>query len=313
MYYIGVDLGGTTIKAGLVNEKYEILMAKSLPTNRERGANEILKDMALLCKQLISENNLEEKDIASIGIGCPGLASAKDGIIFSSSNLNFTNVNVKSIMSSYIDLPIYVENDANCAAFGEVLAGAAQGEKEAVIVTIGTGVGGGLILDGKIHRGGFFGAGEIGHQVINIHETNSCGCGRKGCWEQYASATALVKAATTAAANHPESLLAKNEEINGKVIFDAAKAGDQVALDVLDNFYSYLAQGVVNLINILEPNVVVIGGGISAQKDYIIQPIKQKVQAQMYGGLDMKTEIKAAQLGNDAGIIGAAFLEKSVI
>ena len=319
MYYIGIDLGGTSIKAGLVDEKYCILSMKTLPTQSERGAEEIIKDMAFLCKALIEEQGLEEKDIASIGIGCPGLASAQEGIILSSSNLNFDHVNVKEMMSAYTSLPVYVENDANCAALGETLNGAAKGEKDVVVMTFGTGIGGGLILNGNIYRGGFFGAGEIGHQVIRTEKEKTCGCGRKGCWEQYASASALVRRAQEAVVQDDSSLMLQyaegksSEKINGKVIFEAAKAGDALAIQVLDAYFEDMAIGMANLINILEPKMVVIGGGISAQEDYILTHIKPKLQKHMYGGLEMKTEVRIAKLGNDAGIIGAAYLEKTIV
>lgn len=318
MYYIGVDLGGTSIKAGLVDESYNIIATKSLPTRRERSAEEIIKDMASLCKALIEEKGITEQDVSSIGIGCPGLASAKDGIILSSSNLNFENINVKEIMAKYIQLPVYVENDANCAAIGETVKGAAKGESEVVVLTFGTGIGGGLILNGNIYRGGFFGAGEVGHQVVRTELESACGCGRKGCWEQYASASALVRNAKKVVESHPESLLIKNapdqriDNINGKIIFEAAIAGDQVAIDVLDHYFDDMAVGIANMINILEPQMIVIGGGISAQKEYILKHLEPKIQKQMYGGLAMKTKISIAELGNDAGIIGAAYLEKTV-
>lgn len=316
MYYIGVDLGGTSIKVGLVDQDFNIVATKSLPTRRERSAEEIIKDMATLCKDVIAAKGIQESDVSSIGIGCPGLASAKDGVILSSSNLNFTNVNVKEIMNKYIDLPVYVENDANCAAIGEFVKGAAKGASEAVMLTFGTGIGGGLILNGNIYRGGFFGAGEVGHQVIRMGVSEACGCGRHGCWEQYASASALVRQAKRAAESNPDSLMVKNagdvDSINGKIVFEAAIAGDQTAIDVLDQYFDYMAVGIANMINILEPHMIVIGGGISAQKDYIMKNIQNKVQKQMYGGLAMKTKLSMAELGNDAGIIGAAYLEKTV-
>ncbi len=317
MYYIGIDLGGTTIKAGMVNEAYEIIQELSIPTQRERQAEEIIKDMATLCKDLITACHINEADIHSVGIGCPGLVEVQSGKVLSSSNLNFENVPVCEIFKKYCDFDVYIENDANCAALGEVMSGAAKDSKSALMITFGTGVGGGIILDGKIYRGAFCGAGEIGHQVINFNETSSCGCGRKGCYEQYASATALVKKAKEAACANPESLLLQYaedkqiENINGKVIFEAAHANDAVALEVLDRYYQLIAHGATNLINILEPEILVLGGGISGQGEYIVEPIKKYISAQMYGGLNLKTQIKAATLGNGAGIIGAALLGKN--
>nr|WP_302598159.1 ROK family protein [uncultured Cellulosilyticum sp.] len=317
MYYIGIDLGGTTIKAGLVNEAYEITHELSIPTQNQRQAEEIIKDMAGLCKDLMAAAHINETEVHSVGIGCPGLVEVQSGKVLSSSNLNFENVPVREIFKKYMDFEVYIENDANCAALGEVMAGVAKGAQSALMITFGTGVGGGIVLDGKIYRGAFCGAGEIGHQVINFHETESCGCGRKGCYEQYASATALVRYAKEAAKENPQSLMleyAENkaiENINGKVIFEAAHNGDAVALEVLDGYYKLIAHGAANLINILEPEMLVLGGGISGQGEYIVAPITKYISQQMYGGLNLKTQIKAATLGNGAGIIGAALLGKS--
>ncbi len=314
MYYIGVDLGGTNIAVGLVDENYQIIESVSGPTKRERSSEEILKDMASLCKEVMDKRNLSEKDIHSIGVGSPGIASPKEGIILFSNNLGFDHVNVKNEIQKYIPVDVYVENDANCAALGEVLCGAAKGEKNVVVVTLGTGIGGGIIIDGKIYGGSFFGAGEIGHTVIQMTDGLACSCGRKGCWEQYASATALIRDAKEAAKNHPESKLiamAKNQDaqnINAKVVFDAAQEEDETAKELLNRYFRYIACGVTNVINALEPSAVVIGGGISAQKEYLTEPVTRYVQEEMYGGLQLKTIIKAATLGNDAGIIGAALL-----
>ncbi len=314
MYYLGVDLGGTTIKVGLVDENYKIIHSISGPTNRERSSEEVLKDMAMLCIEVMKKQGITEKDIHSIGIGSPGIASPEDGVILSASNLNFDHVNVRDEIKKYIDTDVYVENDANAAALGEFICGAAKGEKNVVVVTLGTGVGGGLITDGKIIRGNFFGAGEIGHQVIQVVDGLPCGCGRKGCWEQYASATALIRQAREKVVNNPESLIAKNvkdnnlDNINAKLVFDSAKDGDKVANEVLDQYFKYIACGVTNMINILEPSMVVLGGGMSAQKTYLTDPVTKYVQDEMYGGLSLKTKITSAILGNDAGIIGAAFI-----
>lgn len=314
MYYLGVDLGGTTIKVGLVNEQYQIIQSISGPTGRERSSEEVLKDMAILCLEVMKLQGITEKEIHSIGIGSPGIASPNEGVILSASNLNFKHVNVRKEIQKYINTDVYVENDANCAALGEVICGAAKGESNVVVVTLGTGVGGGIIADGKISRGSFFGAGEIGHQVICYDNGVACGCGRKGCWEQYASATALIRQAKAAVEKAPESMilsLAKDQKadhINAKVIFDAAQSGDQVAQAVLEGYFKYIACGLTNIINTLEPSMIVLGGGMSAQKEYLTEPVTEYVQEEMYGGLSLKTRIKAATLGNDAGIIGAAFL-----
>lgn len=314
MYYLGVDLGGTTIKVGLVTENYEIIDNMSCPTGRERSFEEVLKDMAMLCKKIMDKHGITEKDIDSIGIGSPGIASPQDGVILSASNLNFDHVNVRTEIQKYINVPVYVENDANCAALGEVICGAAKGQKNVVVVTLGTGVGGGIIADGKINRGSFCGAGEIGHMVICCEDGIQCGCGRKGCWEQYASATALIRIAKEAVSKDQSSKIlayakeGKVENINAKNVFDAAHDEDAVAKAVLDKYFKYIACGVTNLINILQPDMIVLGGGMSAQKEFLTKPVEQFVKDEMYGGLSLQTKITAATLGNAAGIIGAAFL-----
>ena len=247
MYYLGVDLGGTTIKVGLVNEHYEILQSISGPTGRERSSEEVLKDMAMLCLEIMKLQGITEKEIHSIGIGSPGIASPGEGMILSASNLNFNHVNVRKEIQKYINTDVFVENDANCAALGEVICGAAKGESNVVVVTLGTGVGGGIVTEGRINRGNFFGAGEIGHQVICYENGVPCGCGRKGCWEQYASATALIRQAKAAVEKAPDSMILslakekKADNINAKVIFDAAQAGDQVAQDVLERYFKYIS------------------------------------------------------------------------
>lgn len=313
MHYIGVDLGGTTVKVGLLDEAYNIIEKVAAPTGNERSSEEILKDMAMLCKEVMVKHGLTEKDVHSIGIGCPGIASPKDGIIQFSSNLNFDQVNVRTEIQKYIDIDVYVDNDANCAALGEVICGAAKGHDDVIVVTLGTGVGGGIILGGKVNGGAFFGAGEVGHHIIEL-DGHPCGCGRRGCWEQYASATALIRDAKEAAIQNPGTkmiTLAEGnaiEAINAKVVFDAAQAGDTVAQEVLDTYFKYIAHGITNLVNILQPGMIVLGGGMSAQKENLTVPVTKYVQEQMYGGLKLQSKIEAAILGNDAGIIGAALV-----
>ncbi|MDA3734213.1 ROK family protein [Niameybacter massiliensis] len=312
MYYIGVDLGGTTIKVGLVNDEYQIIDKIVIPTGRERSSEAVLKDMADVCRQIMNKHGLTESDVHSIGIGSPGIASPVEGIIHYASNLNFNEVNVREEIQKYINLNVYVENDANCAALAEAICGAAKGEKDVVVVTLGTGVGGGIIIGGKVYSGAFCGGGEIGHHVLELNG-RPCGCGRKGCWEQYASATALINDAKVAATANPGSLLATMVEGNlegmtAKIVFDAAQAGDVVANEVLDQYFKYVAYGVANLAYMLQPGVVVLGGGMSAQGENLTVPVTKYAQAQMCPGLELRNPVRAAILGNDAGIIGAALV-----
>jgi glucokinase len=315
MYYIGVDLGGTGIKVGLLDEAYHIVQQASAPTLAERPAEEIVADMAKLCKEVIDRQGITAADVHSIGIGTPGIVSRKEGVILRSSNLpTFENVAVREIFKKYLDLEVYLENDANCAALGEARCGAAKGDDNVLVMTLGTGIGGGLLINGELYSGSFFAAGEIGHHVVNWHETEKCGCGRKGCWEQYASARALVGQAQEAARKSPNSQLmtlvqdGNLENMNAKVVFEAAEAGDKVAQDVLDNYFKAVARGITNLINIMQPTSVVIGGGMSAQGEKVSGPIRNYIQDEMYGSLKLQTQIKTAELGNEAGIIGAALL-----
>jgi len=313
MIRIGIDLGGTNIAAGIVTEGGQLVCKKSVPTLRERPAQEILKDMAMLCRAIVQENGYQMSDVISVGIGSPGLADPLNGKIIYANNLDFRDIDVRGILNAYIDVPVNIENDANCAALGESTSGAARGYRNSITVTLGTGVGGGIIIDGKIYSGTFFGAGELGHHVIQMNG-EPCSCGRKGCWESYASATALIRDAKVAAARAPGSILGKMvyqdvSAVNAKTPFDAAQLGDDVAKELIANYVSYVAEGISNIINIFQPEIIVIGGGVCYQGDNILLPIRKEVIARTYGGeAALKTKLAIAQLGNDAGIIGSAML-----
>ena len=313
MIRIGVDLGGTNIAAGIVTEDGRLVCKKSVPTLRERAAHEVLKDLAMLCRAIVQENGYKMEDVLSIGIGSPGLADPVNGKIIYANNLNFKDVDVRGIINAYVEAPVYVDNDANAAALGESTSGAAKGYKNSITVTLGTGVGGGIIVNGKIYSGSFFGAGELGHMVTRING-EQCTCGRRGCWEAYSSATALIREAKVAAARNPFSLLGKivhenMDAVNAKTPFDAAQHGCEVARVVIANYLQHVAEGITNLINIFQPEIIVIGGGVCYQGDNILIPIRDKVITMIYGGEPaLKTRLAIAQLGNDAGIIGAAML-----
>ena len=313
MIRIGIDLGGTNIAAGIVTEEGKLICKKSVPTGRERSAQEVLKDLAMLCNAIVQENGYKMSDVVSIGIGSPGLADPVNGKIIYANNLNFKDIDVRGIVNAYVDVPVYVENDANCAALGESTVGAAKGYRNSITITLGTGVGGGIIIDNKIYSGTFFGAGELGHMVTRMGGEH-CTCGRNGCWEAYASATALIRDTKVAAAKHPTSMLGKTvyadvDAVNAKTPFDAAQLGDEVAKELIDNYIVYVAEGITNLINIFQPEIIVIGGGVCYQGDNILIPIRESVISMIYGGeMALKTKLAIAQLGNDAGIIGAAML-----
>lgn len=309
MYYLGVDLGGTNIAVGLVDENGKIISKSSIPTLPQRSHKEILKDMALHCLKVLKDCNVSVNEVASIGIGSPGKCISDKKIISYVCNIDdFNNTHIESEIRQYIDLPVYLENDANCAAVGENVCGASKGVKNSIAITLGTGIGGGVIIDGKLLTGFNYGGGEVGHHVI-VFDGEKCGCGRKGCWEAYASATALIRQAKIAAIRNPQSKLNTQQEIDAKFVFDMADEGDETAKKIIDKYLDYLSVGLVNMINIFQPEIIVIGGGISAQGEKILVPIRQRVNREIYAG-KLETKIVQAQLGNDAGIIGAAFLGK---
>lgn len=315
MYNIGVDLGGTNIAAAIVSGMGEIVVKGSVPTLSDRGYEAIVADMAKLCKNLMGEANLTKEDIHSVGIGSPGIPDPVKGLIIYANNLKFKNAPIRSEFQKHLDLPVYIENDANAAAFGEYESGAGKFYKNFVAVTLGTGVGAGIIVDGKIIGGSWNGGAEMGHMVIKAGGVQ-CTCGRKGCWECYSSATGLIREAKQAAFMNTDSELYKMVEgkldtMDAKIPFDAAQAGDVIAIDVIDRYMTDLATGLVNVISIFQPEIIVLGGGVSAQKDNLIIPLEKKIVEEIYGGEEaFKTKIEVAQLGNLAGIIGAAMLYK---
>lgn len=315
MYNIGIDLGGTNIAAAIVDEKGNILRKGSVPTMRERDYTAIVKDMALLAIQLINEHGLTTSDIHSVGIGSPGTPDTEKGLIVYANNLRFKNAPIREEFVKYLNLPVYIENDANAAAYGEFVAGVGDKYTDFVAVTLGTGVGSGVIVNNKIITGSYHGGAELGHMVIQIGGS-TCSCGRKGCWEEYSSATAMIREAKKAAIAHPESMLNELvggdiEKMNAKVAFDAAQAGDEIAKELVNWYIDYLAIGLVNVINIFQPQAIALGGGVSAQRDNLIIPLKEKMIHEIYGGAEaLQTEILVCELGNDAGIIGAGMLYK---
>ncbi len=314
-YYVGIDLGGTNIVAGVVDEEYNIIAKASTKTNCPRPEKEIADDMAKMALQAVKNANLDISDIEWIGIGTPGIANSTTGIIERANNLGFVNTPMVKYISESIDKPVFIENDANAAAYGEYVAGAAKGAKNAVCITLGTGVGGGIIVDGKIYAGSNFAGAEIGHTVIEV-DGAQCSCGRKGCFEAYSSATGLIRMSKAAMAQFPESIMNKMAEEKGKVTartsFDAMRAGDKPAKDVVDKYIKYLAAGITNTINIFQPDVLCIGGGVCNEGDPLLLPVKALVEKEDFASNSAKrTEIVIAKLGNDAGIIGAAFLGRA--
>ena len=313
MYYLGIDLGGTNIAAGLVDINGKILHKGSIPTEKDRKHQEILRDMAMLARRITEDAGVSLKTIECIGVGSPGTPDLENGILIYNNNLGFRNVPIRAELQKYLPLPVYLDNDANCAALAEGLIGAAEGVEHSVTITLGTGIGSGVIINHKIYSG-FNNAGvELGH-MVTVAGGNLCTCGRKGCWEAYASATALIKQAQAAALENQDSLLLQLvngdiKKITAKTSFDAAKQGDQVAKGVVQQYLRYLADGFCNIINIFQPEVLVIGGGISKQGDYLITSLQKIIEQEIYSREEIPaTKLRLASLDNDAGIVGAALL-----
>ena len=317
MYYIGVDLGGTNIAVGIVNESKKIILKGSVPTNSSREGELIIKDMASLTEKLLKEAGIAPADVAYVGIASPGSVNGEEGVIEYANNLPFSKFPIAKIFKKYLPIKaVYVENDANAAALGEALAGAAKGSNNSVMITLGTGVGGGIIIDGKVYSGFNNAAGELGHIVIQ-HGGRPCSCGRRGCWEAYSSATALSQMTKETVieceAKRIPTLMLDEYKQNGKVsartAFAAKKKGDAMGAVVVENYIDYLACGVSNIINIFQPEILCIGGGICNERDYLLKPLVEKVLHEQYTrDSNKKTKIVIAELGNDAGIIGAACL-----
>ncbi|HBB19070.1 MAG TPA: glucokinase [Ruminococcus sp.] len=314
-YYVGIDLGGTNIVAGVVDEEYNIIAKASTKTNCPRPEKEIADDMAKMALEAVKNAGLTIDQIEWVGVGTPGIANSSTGIIEYSNNLGFKNTPMVKYIQETIDKPVFIENDANAAAYGEFVAGAAKGAKNAVCITLGTGVGGGIIIDGKIYAGSNFAGAEIGHTVIEV-DGAQCSCGRKGCFEAYSSATGLIRMTKESMAEHPDSVMNKMAQERGKVTartsFDCMRAGDKYAKDVVDKYIKYLAAGITNTINIFQPDVLCIGGGVCNEGDPLLLPMKALVEKEVYTRDSEKNcEIVIAKLGNDAGIIGAAFLGRA--
>lgn len=315
-YYIGIDIGGTNIACGIVGDDCEIIARSKVKTNAPRPYAEILSDIKQAVRLACEEAGISPADAKSIGIGCPGTCNQETGCVEYSNNLGFINVPLRSDMESEFKIPVYLDNDANAAAFGEFCAGAAKGARNAVVITLGTGVGSGIIIGGKIYSGSNFAGGEIGHTVI-VAEGLPCTCGRQGCFEAYSSATGLIRMTAEAAELNPSSLVAKLIQQDGKVsartAYKAMKQGDATGQAVTERYVKYLACGIANTINIFQPDILCIGGGVCNEGDVLLTPLKKAVAEQIYSkNSDKNTEVVICSLGNDAGIIGAAMLYRSV-
>ncbi len=314
MYYIGIDLGGTNIAAGLVNEEFEIVEKCSIPTGVKDGVNAIVDRMAQAAHKVAEMHGITMDEVACIGIGSPGVVDNNKKEVSFAANLGFLHTPVVKMLEDRIPgKKICIGNDADVAAYGEYKAGAAKNIKDCMTITLGTGVGGGLIINGEIYNGFNHAGGEFGH--IAIHEGGRpCTCGRKGCWEAYASVTGLIKTTVEMMEKHPESLMweiagGNTDNVNGLTSFDAMRRGDPTAKEVVAEYVRGVAAGLTDVINIIQPEVLCIGGGISKEGETLLGPVREIVEREMFARhSETHTELRIAKLGNDAGIIGAALL-----
>ena len=307
MYRIGIDLGGTNIAVGITDESHQIVAAASMPTAAQNGARALLDDVAACVGRALADGGLDLAACAGAGIGVPGTCDTRRGVVRYAHNIGWDGVPVTEELRQRLGLPVFLANDADCAALGEVVAGAAKGCSSALMVTLGTGVGGGFIVDGRIWCG--FGGlgGEYGHMCIAL-DGAQCSCGQRGCWEAYASATALIRQAKEAAQAHPESTL-NTVTLNGRTIYAAAAAGDETARAVTAKYAEYVGVGLVNFLNALFPEVILLGGGVSGAGEALLAPVRAYVKDHAFvRDAALLPEVRAAALGGDAGIIGAAAL-----
>lgn len=295
---IGIDIGGTTTKIGLVDIHQKLIASTVMDTNAKRPAEEVIGEMATRTLDLLEDQGIAMDQCIGVGIGVPGTIDSKRGIVKYSNNIQWENVELTKIMGAYLPIPIRIANDADCAALGEAVAGAGKECQDVIMLTLGTGVGGGIILDGKIYEGKGLGGSELGHMVI-VENGEACTCGRKGCLEAYASATALMR----------EAKRATGEDLKPKEIFEGARAGDPKLQQLVQNYIGKLGTGIVNIVNIFRPQLVILGGGISAQEEDLLPPLREMMKTGCFGGEKGELpEIERAALGNEAGMIGAASL-----
>jgi len=310
-YFAGIDLGGTTIKGGIVDNENRLVYSKSIDTVVERGFEAVAEDIAKLVEELLIINNLEMDDIEYVGVGSPGAVDTKSGKIYFSGNLGWENVELGEYLKKRLKKEMYVGNDGSCAALGEFLCLEDKNVDSMAMITIGTGVGFGFIFNGHMYDGATYGGGEFGHTTL-VFGGEQCTCGQKGCIEAYASFTALIRDATKFATDNPKSCIAeiisRNGKINGKDIFEAAKKGYPDAQMLTERFIEYIGAGIVNIINMLDPQVIIIGGGISKSSDYFLPKVIKYASENVFCRQAKLSEIRVAARGNEAGIIGAARL-----
>lgn len=316
MYYIGIDVGGTNLKSGLVDEQGNILATQKIKIASVSDQASLAWTLVSMTQELAKTAGVTLDKVASVGLGVPGTVDIHSGSIMYTCNLPLRNVPIRKLFHGYLSMPLYVENDANCAALAEYFVGAGRNSKRFVTVTLGTGIGGGIVHNGKIYHGANGMAGEVGHMSIALNG-EPCPCGRRGCWERYASASALKRLTSRIMAENPGSILEQvvqenDGHVSGQSAFIAARRGDSVGQLVCDTYIDYLTAGIVNVINIFQPDTLAIGGGVSNEADeQLLIPLQKRVQQESIPcSPDKMTKVVKAELGSRAGIIGAALLGK---
>ena len=312
MIYIGIDVGGMSIKAGVVDEEGNILFKHACPTGVERGYGAVIRDIAELGIAAVEKSGHSMDEVKAIGIGIPGIMDQRTGIVPFCTNLAWHEVPIIEEMKKYTSVPVYVDNDATVAGLAESVKGVSAGTQSSVFITLGTGVGGGVVINGKVFSGSHGVATEIGH-MVTVDGGEECTCGKKGCWERYASATALIREGRKLCAAKPECALMKAVEgditrIGAKDVIDLAREGDADCAALFDNYVHHLVVGLANLINLYDPEVFVLGGGVSHAGEFLLNAVRAKLPQYVFFKTMPYARVELATLTNDAGIIGAAML-----
>ena len=312
MVYAGIDVGGTGIQVGVVDETGHIIAKSSMVTEVGAPYQEQIAGMARCVQEAMNKAGLPMSELKSVGAGVPGLADQKTGMVIYCPNIHWSNVPFRAEFQKHIDKPVFIDNDATVAGLAESVAGVSAGIENSVFLTLGTGVGGGIVLGGKVYSGTNGVGSELGH-MITVIDGELCTCGNRGCWERYASATALIRMGREAAEKHPESRIAASvngrlDDITAKTVIDAAKEGDEAANEVFERYVYYLCAGLVNIINFIDPEVIVLGGGVSHAGQFLLDAVNRRLPSMVFYKTMPYARVALATLGNDAGIIGAAML-----
>ena len=315
MAYAGIDLGGTTVKVGIVNDNGKILAEASAPTNPKRPYQEMTRDFITCVMDAMNKSDTQMEQLASIGIGIPGIADQQTGKVIFCPNIGWRDIPLREELQKYIDRPVFIDNDATVAGLAESYAGVSKNCRSSVFLTLGTGVGAGIIIDGKPWSGAHGIGSELGHMTL-VADGIPCNCGNNGCMERYCSATAIIQMAKQVCMTYPESRMVAlaggdPNSLNARCVFDAAKEGDKPALGIFEKYVDYLAMAVNNVSTFLDPEMIVLGGGVSHAGSFLLDAVKARLPRYLLYKTLPCARLELAQLGNDAGIIGAAFLGKA--